>query len=139
MEKAGITLSVFYDGQYYTALFERYDHDGYTAARQVFAAQPTDAQILDFVLHEYFKLRFSPAAAHEKELKIAVNPKRRQRQAAQAVRNVGMSTKAQAALKAQHEAGKEALKSLKTTRKRQTEDQKFAQRQLKRKEKHKGH
>lgn len=135
----GITLSVFHDGQFFTALFERYDGNRYEAARHVFGAEPSDVQLFDFVLHHYERLRFSPAMAYEKKDMVAKNPKRRQRQAARACRTIGMSTKAQEALQAQRQAVKAVLASRTAAYKRLEADRKFEQRRQKRKQKQKGH
>lgn len=138
MEKTHVILSVFYDGQFFTALFERNDELGYSAARTVFAAKPSDAEILGLILKGYGTLRFSSPSDDDDIKPLAANPKRRQRQAAKAAVLPAMSTKAQKALKAQHEQSKAACKAAGKQRREDAEAVKFEIRQLKRKQKHKG-
>lgn len=136
MEKTQVTLSVFHDGQFFTALFERSDAHGYSAARVLFAAKPSDNEILSLVLKSGGMLRFSDPVAEDAEKPLAVKPKKRQREAAKAARVIGFSTKAQAALKAQHEQKKVISRA--ANRELKKDDEKFALRQQKRKQRHRG-
>jgi hypothetical protein len=106
VEKTLVTLSVFHDGQFFTLLFECSDEMGFCAARTLFAAKPSDIEILNFVLKSYTTLRFSRPSADEIVKPLASNPKRRQRAAAKAAQTVSISTKAQEALKALYEQNK---------------------------------
>jgi len=138
MEKTQVTLSVFHDGQFFTALFERHDADGFSAARRVFGAKPSDKEIMELIVNGYSVLHFSHPAADGKEITLAVNPKRRQREAAKAARAVCFSTKAQNALKAQYEESKAAVQAARREKRKRLADEKFALKQQKRKEKHRG-
>jgi hypothetical protein len=138
MEKTSVTLSVYYDGQFFTALFERSDELGFSAARSLFAAKPSDNEILDLILKCYGTIRFSRPAEDSGIKPLAANPKRRQREVAKTAKTVAMSTKAQEALKAEHEQNKAVSKDVGRQKQRQKDDEKFAQRQQKRKQKHKG-
>lgn len=139
MEKTQVTLSVFHDGQFFTALFERHDTDGFSVARRLFGTKPSDNDILDLIGKGYYGLRFSRPAADGKETTaLAANPKRRQREAAKAACTVFFSTKAQAALKAQFEEGKTAAKAACKAHKERLSEEKFALKQQKRKQKHRG-
>jgi hypothetical protein len=138
MEKTQVTLSVFHDGQFFTALFERQDQSGFSVSRKVFGAKPSDKEILNLIIRDYSGLCFSRPAADSKETKLAANPKRRQREAAKAAQAVCLSTKAQAALKAQYEEYKAASKTAHRENQKRLADEKFALKQQKRKQKHKG-
>ncbi len=138
MEKTSVTLSVFHDGQFFTALFERHDGDGFSAARTVFAAKPSDNEILELILKRYAALRFSRPCEDGGIKSAAANPKRRQRDAARAAQAVRVSTKAQQALKAQHEQYKAESKAVCTQRRKQCCDEKFEMKRFKRKQKHRG-
>ncbi len=138
MEKTSVILSVFHDGQFFTALFERTDAYGFSAARTVFAAKPSDHEILELILKSYGALRFCRPCDDEGPKPLAANPKRRQREAAKASRLLTVSTKAQQALKAQHVQQKAALAMQSRERRQRDDDEKFEKKQLKRKQKHKG-
>lgn len=140
MYKSEVTLSVFYNGQFFTALFERNDETGYSVCQRLFAARPSDNEILWFIIDGYYSLRFSLPSVEDNSdiLKLVKNPKKRQREAANANKNVGASTKAQKALKLQHEEQKDALKKRHSGDKRLAEYEKYELRVIKRKQKHRG-
>ncbi len=133
-----ITLTVFFDGQFWIGIFERSDGGSLTAARVVFGAEPKEQQVHAFVVQHMHRLCFSPPVEGAKRPAAASNPKRRQRQAARATQQ-GVGTKAQQALTLAQEEGK-------TARKERTKEQREAQEQQKRallvekkKAKHRGH
>lgn len=139
MEKTQVTLSVFHDGQFFTALFERRDARGFSVARRLFRTKPSDNKMLDLIVKGYYGLRFSLPSADGRETgTLAANPKRRQREAAKAACAVCFSTKAQAALKAQFEESKAVAKAERSHQQKRLADEKYALKQLKRKQKHRG-
>lgn len=139
MRQTKVTLSVFHDGQFFTAVFEAQNEDGYRAARRVFAKKPLDNEIIDFIGSEYYSLGFTEAEDCEIKKELSKNPKRRQREAAKAAKNTVLSTKAQQALKKQHESSKQTLKKSSSLKRQLSEDAKYEKRKEKRKQKHKGH
>ena len=133
-----ITLTVFFDGQFWVGIFERIDSGKLTVARVVFGAEPKDQQIHEYVLLNYFKLCFSPPVEGVKVQTIASNPKRRQRQIAQS-NEKGIGTKSQQAMKLLQEAGK-AVRRERTKEQREAEEQhKYDLHVEKKKAKHRGH
>ncbi|MGE5495212.1 MAG: DUF2992 family protein [Burkholderiales bacterium] len=50
MYKSEVTLSVFYNGQFYAALFEKSDERGYSVCQRLFATRPLDNEILRLAL-----------------------------------------------------------------------------------------
>lgn len=134
-----ISLSLFYNGQFFTALLERNDEAGYSVCQKIFAVDPSDYEVKQFVLEAYYSLSFSkPTKGEEAFIKPFKNPKRRQREAANATKNVCASTKAQEALKKQYEINKTVLKSLTAEDKRRRFDGLYELKVIKRKQKHKG-
>lgn len=108
--KVGVssTLTVFHDGQFWVGVVERLDHGAYSVCRLVFGAEPSNEELLAFVVRGWEKLEFSTASGGDAaRKKPASNPKRRQREASEALRQRGPSTKAQAALAAAREEFKE--------------------------------
>lgn len=131
-------LTVYFEEPFWVGVFEELDGDKLSVCRTVFGAEPTDAEIYDFILKHYYYLRFSAPVKAEIKQK-ADNPKRRQRNARKQMESSGIGTKSQQALQKQYEENK-------TERKRTTHEQREAEKQRqfelkqkKRKEKHRGH
>lgn len=132
------TLTVYHDGQFWVGLAEHVDDGVYGVARIVFGAEPSDEEILQFVVNSWEKLRFfgdKPTEIH----KPAKNPKRRIREASKALKQPAMSTKAQQALADQREALKQERGLARSTRREDEAKARFEQRKAKRKQKHRGH
>ena len=91
------TLTVCFDGQFWVGIVERVEDGALSSCRVVFGAEPSNEEVLDFVLREWARLPLGPAVAREGRA-MARNPKRRQREAAREARRAKPSTKAQLAL-----------------------------------------
>ena len=52
------TLTVYHDGQFWVGLAERIEDGRYGAARIVFGAEPSDEEILRFVVSKWARLSF---------------------------------------------------------------------------------
>ncbi|MEE0087208.1 MAG: DUF2992 family protein [Collinsella aerofaciens] len=87
---------------------------------------------------EWEKLSFFGDKATETS-KPAKNPKRRAREVAKALKRPAVSTKAQQALAAQREAMKRESAQARSQRRADEAEARFEQRELKRKQKHRGH
>ena len=133
-----VTLTVYFDGRYFSALSERSDEDGLRAAKHVFGPEPSDPEVYQWVLREFARLRYSPAVEGERRPRAAGNPKRRQRQAAQAC-SAGVGTRAQQALQLQREQSALERKSARRARTEAEEARKFQLRQEKKKARRRGH
>ena len=131
-------LTIYFEEPFWVVVFEELDGDKLSVCRMVFGAEPTDAEIYDFILKHYYHLRFSAPVKAEIKQK-ADNPKRRQRNARKQLENTGIGTKSQQALQKQYEENK-AERKIKTREQREAEKQRqFELKQQKRKEKHRGH
>lgn len=86
------TLTVYHDGQFWVGLAEHVEGGRYGVARIVFGAEPSDEEILRFVVNKWTKLAFFGDEATETS-KPAKNPKRRAREAAKALKRPAVSTK----------------------------------------------
>ena len=91
------TLTVYHDGQFWVGIIEHVEDGKLGVARIVFGAEPSDEEILQFVVSRWEKLAFFGDEEPAKP-KLARNPKRRMRDAAKALKHPAMSTKAQQAL-----------------------------------------
>ncbi len=70
------TLTVYHDGQFWVGLAEHVEGGRYGVARIVFGAEPSDEEILHFVVGRWEKLSFFGGEPTEVS-KPAKNPKRR--------------------------------------------------------------
>ena len=135
MDKVSGRLTVFFEEPFWIGVFERISERKLSVCKVTFGAEPKDCEIYDFVLKNYYRLKFSPAVATDVK-EAGRNPKRVQREVRK--QNTGIGTKSQQALKLQQE-------QLKTERKAVSREQREAEKQLqfelkqqKRKEKHRG-
>lgn len=100
------TLTVYHDGQFWVGLAEHVEDGRHGVARIVFGAEPSDEEILRFVVDKWEKLSFFGDEAAETS-KPAKNPKRYAHEVSKALKQPAMGTKAQQALAAQREAMKQ--------------------------------
>ena len=132
------SLTIFFEDPFWVGVFERIDEGKYSVCKVTFGAEPTDAELWEFVQRHYTKLVFSPAEKVDLR-QTADNPKRRQRSARKLLLNSGVGTKAQQALQKQREEMKTERRE-KSRELREAEKQRqFELRQQKKKEKRRGH
>ena len=132
------TLTVYHDGQFWVGLAEHVDGGVYGVARIVFGAEPSDNEVLQFVVNRWEGLHFFGDGPAE-VCKPAKNPKRRIREASKALKQPAMSTKAQQALANQREVLKQERCHARSARHEDEAKVRFEQRKAKRKRKHRGH
>ncbi len=107
-----------------------------SVSKVTFGTEPKDYEVYEFLLKHYYDLQFSPSVTTViKEVKQ--NPKRRQREVKKQLRNTGIGTKSQQALKLQQEQNKQERKVSRKQKQAEAEYQ-FQLRQEKKKEKHRG-
>jgi hypothetical protein len=95
-------LTVYFEDPFWVGVFERISDDKLSVCKVTFGAEPKDYDIQDFIIRNFYGLKFSPTV--EVELKqTADNPKRRQRNAGKQMQNTGIGTKSQQALQKQRE------------------------------------
>lgn len=138
MDRASGKLTVFFEEPFWVGVFERVSDGQMSVCKITFGAEPKDYEVLEFILSQYYKLKFSPAVEVEVR-KTADNPKRRQRDAHKQVQNSGIGTKSQQALQMQREEMKTERKLISKEQKEAEKLRQFDLKQQKRKEKHKGH
>lgn len=132
-------LTVFFEDPFWVGLYEREFDGKYEVCKITFGAEPRDCEIFEFMLKNQSKLKFSPSVEAGSNIEKRTNPKRMQRIVQKQLKNTGIGTKAQQALKLQHEQGKQTRK-IQTRQQREAEkEHQFALRQAKHKKKHRGH
>lgn len=138
MEAANGSLTVLFEEPFWIGLFERIENGKLSFSKVTFGAEPKDYEVMNFMLKHYSELKFSPAV--EIEIKqTADNPKRRQRNARKQMQNTGLGTKAQQALKMQHEEIKTERRQISREQREAEKQRCFELKQQKRKEKKRGH
>jgi len=85
-------LTVFFEEPFWVGVFERVSDGKLSVCKVTFGAEPKDYEVYDFVLKNYYRLRFSPAVATEVK-EAGRNPKRVQREVRKQVQNTGIKTK----------------------------------------------
>lgn len=138
MGKTSSKLTVYFEDPFWVGVFERVSDEKLSVCKVTFGAEPKDYEVWDFILHHYYKLKFSLAV--ETEVKQTTdNPKRRQRNARKQLMDSGISTKSQQALQIQREEMKTKRKQISREQKEAEKQRQFDLRRQKRKEKHRGH
>lgn len=138
MIKGNGKLSVYFENPFWVGIFENTDNNKLTVCKITFGAEPKDSEIYNFILKNYYKLKFSPPVINVIK-KQRLNPKRMQREIKKQQKNItAASTKSQLALQLQHEQIKSENKSKRRQKKLEDARKKFTLKMQKKKEKHKG-
>ncbi len=137
-----IKVTVLVENAFWVGLFERNDDDGYAVARQIFGGEPTNAELYDFVLTHFEKLKFT----EPKNFKLIIkrkNPKRMQREVRRemekAKKSLPSTTHAQEVLRIDLEKKKRLKKTISKMQKETLLERKFQLKQDKKKRKQRGH
>ena len=137
MDKVSGKLTVFFEEPFWVGVSERVSEGKLSVCKVTFGAEPKDYEIYDFVLKNYYRLRFSPAVATDVK-DVGRNPKRVQREVRKQVQNIGIGTKSQQALKLQQEQLKTERRIVSREQREAEKQRQFELKQKKRKEKHRG-
>ena len=137
MDKVSGKLTVFFEEPFWVGVFERVSDGKLSVCKVTFGAEPKDYEVYDFVLKNYYRLRFSPAVATDIK-EAGRNPKRVQREVQKQVQNIGIGTKSQQALKLQQEQLKIERKIVNREQREAEKQRQFELKQQKKKEKHRG-
>ena len=122
-------LTIYFEEPFWVGVFEELDGDKLSVCRMVFGAEPTDAQVWEFILSNYRRLQFSAPVKAEQKQK-ADNPKRRQRNARKQMETSGIGTKSQQALQKQYEENKTERKQLSREQREAEKQRQFELKQL---------
>lgn len=138
MDTSYLSLTVYFEDPFWVGVAERRQNGRLCAAKVTFGAEPRDQEVWQWVLTRWQTLRFSPAVEAGPAPRQPASPKRAQRQAARALEQRGVGTKAQQALSALREQGKQARQTQRKEQRQALAEQKFLLRRQKRLDKHKG-
>ena len=142
-------FTLFFDGHLWVGVYEVDDGESVRAARVVFGKEPSAAELHEFVREhgaELVRRAHGAVPVVEKGADAGeagggagkTNPKRAQRMAAKAMRERGVSTKAQEALKADMDSRGKERASARRRKQKQTADEAYARRRAKARQKHRG-
>lgn len=138
MDKVSVKLKVFFDEPFWVGVCEKITDDKLSVCKITFGAEPKDYEVQEFILRNWYKLRFSQAVDCDGKEAVKINPKRVQRNIKKQVQNIEIGTKSQNALKLQHDENK-LQRKIHTKEERMLEKKKqFELKQQKKKEKHRG-
>lgn len=138
IKRAEGSLTIMFEEPFWIGLFEIIDDDGLHVCKVTFGSEPTLQEVIAFIDGHHHELKYSAPVAVEVKAK-SQNPKRLIREAKKSAVPTGIGTKSQQALKVQQEMNK-SLKAEKSKEQREEEERlRFEQKQLKKREKRKGH
>ncbi len=138
MDKVSMKFQVFFEDPFWIGICERVVENQLSVCKITFGSEPKEPELQDYILRNWYQLKFSPTTEVEVKQKAWMNPKRLQREARKQLIHIGIGTKSQQALKLQQEENKLIRQT--NTKKQQEEmaERLFALKQLKKKEKHRG-
>lgn len=133
-------LTIYFDGQLWIGITEDNQDGVMKVSRHIFWKEPKDAEVLYFINHIMMRLLDRVATnikvSHKKEK--SVNPKRLARVVAKEMKQKGITTKAQEALKLELENRKVKRKTMSRELKEELKEKKRQLKIEKRKQKHRG-
>jgi hypothetical protein len=138
MTKVKAQLSVFFEEPFWIGIYERLEGNQIEVCKITFGSEPKDYEVYAFLGENWKNFRFSPPVPSSGLVDRRINQKRMQREIAHQLKNPGIGTKAQQALKVMQEENKTARKTQSKLKKQADNERQFELRQQKKKEKHKG-
>ena len=130
-------LTVLFEEPFWIGVSERIENGKLTVAKHTFGAEPSMADIYEFVLNHSYDLRYSPPVDADMK-REHTNPKRRQREARKMIVQKGIGTKSQQALQMQREENKIERKQISKEQKEAEKRRRFELKQQKKRAKHRG-
>lgn len=136
-----INLTVLFNEPFWIGIFEIIENDEYKVCKVTFGPEPKAEETYELILHNFYSLNFSnPISSQEKNIiEKRQNPKRLQKKIQKEINTHEIGTKAQIAIKIQHEQLKVEHKKKSKEQKEQEEQRKLYLKKKKKLEKHKGH
>lgn len=130
--------TILFEAPFWIGLYERMEHRRYEVCKITFGSEPKDYEVQEFLLKNWYRLKFSPPIQAASIIERKINPKRMQREFHSQLQDKGIGTKAQQALKLQYEQCKLEKKAKNREKKEADKDRQFALRREKTKAKHRG-
>ncbi|HLR35871.1 MAG TPA: YjdF family protein [Tissierellales bacterium] len=118
MNKVALTLTVYFNGQFWIGIYERVSDGKLEVSKITFGLEPKDYEVYSFILENWRYLRFRLAVEDNTKANTKINLKRMQREINKQLKSKGIGTKSQQALKLQHEQNKLERKAVSKRRKK---------------------
>lgn len=131
-------LTILFEAPFWIGLYERTNDGQYEVCKITFGAEPKDYEVYHFLMEHYADLQFTPPIKTEKIIPAKINPKRLQRKIKLELKDKPIGTKAQQALKLEHEQQKLTAKAKRKAQKEAKKDHQYLLHLAKKKAKHKG-
>lgn len=133
-------LTVYHDGQFWVGVFEEIVVEKLKVYHHVFGAEPKDEEILELIKNKMVALTdwSSQSVEAEEPIQRKINPKRLSREVARAMKEIGISTKAQQALQLEREKNKSEKKVISRQLKEELAEKKWLLKTEKAKKRHRG-
>ncbi|MEQ7051291.1 YjdF family protein [Paenibacillaceae sp. P-4] len=133
-------LTVFFEGPFWIGVVENTEHGRLKACRHVFGSEPKDIEVLKFVDSLMMPLieRVTQGSEDAQEPLRRINPKRLARRVAMEMKQRGISTQSQEALRLDYESRKKERVCRSREEREALQEKKRSIRIHKRKEKHRG-
>jgi hypothetical protein len=138
MNTIALKFSVVFIEPFWVGICEKVEDDQLSVCKITFGPEPKDYEVKDFILENWYTLNFGPTVKAEVSLNGRINFKRMQRVIKKQVQTTEIGTKSQQALKLQHENNTVERKTRSREQKLEDKQRKFALKQGKKKEKHRG-
>lgn len=139
MDKIVSRFTVFFEEPFWVGVFECESRKKYEVCKITFGAEPTDAEIYEFLQKRWNGIRTVSCPRTASPAEKRKNPKRIQREISAVLHQKPAGTMAQNALKRSYEQNKLQKRAGVAERKRAEADYRFERRMLKKKEKRRGH
>jgi hypothetical protein len=132
-------FTVFFEDPFWVGILESEDEGRLAAARHVFGAEPSNAELLHFMLYRFADMPRSASRSGTARARGGpLNPKRAAREARRE-QSRPVSTKAQAALSAARSELKSERKASSSEERRELDERRFELRSEKRRRRRAGH
>ena len=135
-----VKLTILFNDPFWIGIFEQEEKGIYKVCKVTFGAEPKEGDVLDYILKEFYKLNFSSSKVENKKIiEKKENPKKLQREINKELKKKTNGTKAKNAYTKDNQYNKIERKKKSKAYKEMEKERQFAIKQLKKKEKHKGH
>jgi hypothetical protein len=131
-----LTFTVFFENRFWVGLFTLTSANAEKYARLVFEKEPSNTELYEFVLYNFYQLQFTDYYRIEGGTTPVKNPKRRQREISKELKNSYHSKKSYEAIKLSlQQSNKKKKREEKKAQEEERDKYLFHLKQLK----HKGH
>lgn len=134
-----VKLTVYFEEPFWVGVFESIDLGYIKTSKVVFGKEPKDYEVYEFILKSFYKLKFSEPVIIDESREKLLKPKKMKKFISSMLEKKGVGTKAQQAIKLEHETRKLKRKIKSKEIKEKERELKFNLRQEKKKQKKRGH